>query len=60
MSTLQCPHCGQTFRCEPQGNCWCKQLPAALPVPSDAAAVCLCPCQLTPAMKVHTKTASQD
>lgn len=45
---LRCPQCDRTFSCEPEGDCWCKRLPPLRAVPQDSAAVCLCPCQLTP------------
>ncbi|HTZ47607.1 MAG TPA: cysteine-rich CWC family protein [Verrucomicrobiae bacterium] len=38
----QCPQCGATFTCEPQGHCWCSELPR-LPLPPDLRSTsCLC------------------
>ncbi len=45
MKRLRCEFCGAEFACNPEGDCWCKHVPAVLPVP-DAGASCICPCQL--------------
>jgi len=38
----QCPQCGVSFICEPEGHCWCGELPH-LPLPADLQATsCLC------------------
>lgn len=42
-AVITCPRCGQSFRCDPAGACWCKEMPAILPVPDETAATCLCP-----------------
>lgn len=41
----RCPECGTTFECLAHcgaNTCWCMALPP-LPMPTDAAADCLCP-----------------
>lgn len=43
MSETDCPACGTTMICTPEGNCWCMALPARLAVPKDGGVHCLCP-----------------
>ena len=39
-----CPACQGTFACGADtGSCWCAELPATLPVPTDLKVGCLCP-----------------
>ncbi|QHN03837.1 hypothetical protein FTO74_10985 [Granulicella sp. WH15] len=40
---ILCSQCGAALVCEPEGNCWCMKLPAALPVPEEGTSGCLCP-----------------
>jgi hypothetical protein len=36
----ECSRCGSPIACNPQGDCWCKELPPL--APADPAANCLC------------------
>jgi hypothetical protein len=36
-----CAQCGAAMTCQPEGGCWCAELPR-VPVPTDAKE-CLCP-----------------
>jgi len=36
----KCAQCGATMTCQPEGGCWCAELPR-IPMPTDAAG-CLC------------------
>ena len=41
-----CPECGETFTCDPEGDCWCKAYPP-LKIPDDLkGGTCLCRCVL--------------
>jgi len=37
----KCPQCGAAMTCQPEGGCWCAELPR-IPMPTDAKG-CLCP-----------------
>jgi hypothetical protein len=40
----RCARCGAPMPCEPEGACWCKDLPPFAPLPTEPAG-CLCrPC----------------
>jgi hypothetical protein len=41
--TLACARCGATFDCNLAGGCWCNDETFRLPMPTEAAADCLCP-----------------
>jgi hypothetical protein len=36
----RCAQCGAAMTCQPEGGCWCAELPP-IPIPSDAKG-CLC------------------
>jgi hypothetical protein len=38
--TTRCSRCDAVMNCTPEGDCWCKELPA-LPMPEDNAG-CMC------------------
>jgi hypothetical protein len=40
-----CSRCGAAFSCNPAGDCWCKEEPDRLPMPSanEKGAACVCP-----------------
>jgi len=37
----KCAQCGAAMTCQPEGGCWCAELPK-VPMPTDAEG-CLCP-----------------
>jgi ribosomal protein L34E len=37
----KCAQCGAAMTCQPEGGCWCAELPP-VPIPADAKG-CLCP-----------------
>jgi hypothetical protein len=37
----RCAQCGARMTCQPEGGCWCAELPS-VPMPADAEG-CLCP-----------------
>jgi len=37
----KCAQCGAAMTCQPEGGCWCAELPR-VPLPADAEG-CLCP-----------------
>ena len=37
----RCARCGAEMRCEPAGDCWCKELPHG-PMPEATVTGCLC------------------
>lgn len=42
----KCPKCGETFTCDPEGDCWCKSYPV-LEIPEELRGdQCLCKCVL--------------
>jgi hypothetical protein len=38
---IVCARCGTEFTCTPDGECWCKEESARLPMPTDSED-CLC------------------
>jgi len=36
-----CAQCGAAMTCQPEGGCWCAELPPVVPMPADAKG-CLC------------------
>jgi len=55
----QCPQCGASFTCDPQGHCWCAELPH-LPLPPDwQATSCLCRACLLEKIKAAEATRSR-
>lgn len=43
---MTCPECGETFTCDPDGDCWCKSYPV-LNIPDALKSErCLCRCVL--------------
>ena len=45
-TTLHCPHCGQAYTCNPEGDCWCKAHPPVTIPDALKSDRCLCRCQL--------------
>ncbi|MBF0250689.1 MAG: hypothetical protein HQL35_08695 [Alphaproteobacteria bacterium] len=41
-----CPECGETFTCDPQGDCWCKHVPTVKIPDHLKGQGCLCRCVL--------------
>jgi hypothetical protein len=37
----RCAQCGAAMICQPEGGCWCAELPPVVPMPADAKG-CLC------------------
>jgi len=37
----QCSQCGAAMICQPEGGCWCAELPPVVPMPTDDEG-CLC------------------
>jgi hypothetical protein len=51
MTTL-CSRCAAVMTCKPEGECWCMNLPPALPLPSSGYDKCLCRKCLTDDIKL--------
>ena len=43
---LECPTCGKTFACDPEGDCWCKSYPLVQIPEALKGEQCLCSCAL--------------
>jgi hypothetical protein len=37
-----CSQCNAPMSCNPEHNCWCSDVPRALPVPVEGTSGCLC------------------
>jgi len=46
--------------CQPEGGCWCAELPALLPVPAPESAGCLCRSCLEERMRTIQTNAPED
>lgn len=44
--TIKCPECGETFTCDPSGDCWCKAYPVVKIPKALKGEQCLCRCVL--------------
>jgi hypothetical protein len=53
-----CSQCNAPMSCYPGHNCWCCDLPHALPVPDQGATGCLCKDFLTKKLKLHAAPAN--
>jgi len=37
----RCAQCGAAMNCQPEGGCWCAELPHVIPMPTNSKG-CLC------------------
>jgi hypothetical protein len=53
---IHCSQCKAPLTCQPEGDCWCADLPNILPVPDGNLEGCLCRDCLTKRLELQPPT----